>query len=404
VILKVGIFIFVAVIFTISAAYAQVNIGQKPELTEAVIFEHQGSQGGGLGPNGSINFSTYADIWITDQSNMDNVPDLYPTLDTRYLELDASNDPITGNLEVEGNLTLENSYRLVFGRPSGPGNDPFIEKRSSPAGSRVLRYSAELGHIISRNADSFVNSGYTLSLQSLKATNTYLQIMSNHTTSSAYFGTEENIASGLIDFTLYNEGNGSIGFVVDGASVTALEILADTTSKFFGNTNHMGNNITNFTDIDLNYIHLPMLYEQAWWNLTYVPEGMYWMNGTLLDRDDHAECFTVLGLQFGNTSTDNFRLPDVSGRNLLYYDGQNISTVGFKGGEYNHTQTLAELVPHTHEYSVGGNQVNSGLQVNPKATGVSVPIPSPDTGSAGGGQPFNVLDPYTTAAGRIMRC
>jgi len=29
--------------------------------------------------------------WITDEGNMDNVPDLYPTLDLRYLELDGSN-------------------------------------------------------------------------------------------------------------------------------------------------------------------------------------------------------------------------------------------------------------------------------------------------------------------------
>ncbi len=32
-----------------------------------------------------------SDFWITNEGNMDNVPDLYPTLDLRYLQLDGSN-------------------------------------------------------------------------------------------------------------------------------------------------------------------------------------------------------------------------------------------------------------------------------------------------------------------------
>ncbi len=32
-----------------------------------------------------------SDIWVTNEGNMDNIPDLYPTLDLKYLELDGSN-------------------------------------------------------------------------------------------------------------------------------------------------------------------------------------------------------------------------------------------------------------------------------------------------------------------------
>ncbi len=42
-----------------------------------------------------------SEIWITDEGNMDNVPDLYPTLDLRYLEL--SGGTMTGDINMNSN-------------------------------------------------------------------------------------------------------------------------------------------------------------------------------------------------------------------------------------------------------------------------------------------------------------
>ena len=52
-------------------------------------------------PTTPINYSTvssnhsltsdFAQYWITNEGNLDNIPDLYPTTDLRYLELDGSN-------------------------------------------------------------------------------------------------------------------------------------------------------------------------------------------------------------------------------------------------------------------------------------------------------------------------
>jgi hypothetical protein len=52
---------------------------------------------------GSVNSS---DFWLTDEGNLDNVPDLYPTLDDKYCELDGC--VLSGNL----NLTDGNSLNI----------------------------------------------------------------------------------------------------------------------------------------------------------------------------------------------------------------------------------------------------------------------------------------------------
>jgi hypothetical protein len=57
--------------------------------------------------NINANFSNYTDIWITNEGYMDNLTDLLPWADTQYLRLDASNDPLTDDLNITGNLYVE---------------------------------------------------------------------------------------------------------------------------------------------------------------------------------------------------------------------------------------------------------------------------------------------------------
>ena len=61
------------------------------------------------------------------------------------------------------------------------------------------------------------------------------------------------------------------------------------------------------------------------------------------------------------------------------------------GGEAKHTMTIAELVPHTHTYRWWPGWYFSGSTEYGAKGG---PDDSHQTGSTGGGQPFNVLPPY----------
>ncbi len=61
------------------------------------------------------------------------------------------------------------------------------------------------------------------------------------------------------------------------------------------------------------------------------------------------------------------------------------------GGEAKHTMTIAELVPHTHTYRYWPGWYFSGSS---EYAAKGSPDDSHQTGSTGGGQPFNVLPPY----------
>lgn len=66
-------------------------------------------------------------------------------------------------------------------------------------------------------------------------------------------------------------------------------------------------------------------------------------------------------------------------------------TAGSTGGEYRHTMTEAELVPHTHTVS---NVVSAGM--DPNTTPTAIIDGTTNTGSTGEGQPFNITQPYIT--------
>ena len=70
-------------------------------------------------------------------------------------------------------------------------------------------------------------------------------------------------------------------------------------------------------------------------------------------------------------------------------------TGGATGGEFTHTQTVAEMPEHSHQNSIpiytGGNSGSAGIDRN-QTSGGNYSFAS---GATGGGQPFNVMQPYT---------
>lgn len=264
------------------------------------------------------------------------------------------------------------------------------------------------GLIITTNRSNYFYDGYAASIQNPDDQYAYLEIINSKggADGAVFFGSENNTVTGENDFSLYNQGDGSFKVILDGATTLAFEILSDLTTRFFGNTNHMGNNITNFTYIELDYRHMPYLFQMDWWNATQpLPQGMYMMNGTNLTRSAHAACFAHFGLQFGNNSADDFRLPDLRGREVVYRNASSgaFLNVGQKGGEINHTQTVPETASHNHEYQYPSIALRSSGALSTGNPTIGT-FPTPTTGTTGSSNPFNVLDPYIVAGGRLIRC
>ena len=100
-----------------------------------------------------------SDIWVTDEGLMDNVPDLYPTLDIRYLELDGSNFFTDSLIDYDNSLFNFSINKSVL--------DSTIEVLGYNHTSNLtkfydLRYlTGELSLFFYNNSDSF-NSSYTI--------------------------------------------------------------------------------------------------------------------------------------------------------------------------------------------------------------------------------------------------
>lgn len=75
-----------------------------------------------------------------------------------------------------------------------------------------------------------------------------------------------------------------------------------------------------------------------------------------------------------------------TGTHTLTVQGLSTRTLGERGGEETHTQTIEELVAHSHvQLANAGNSSGSG--------GSPEDDPNP-TGSTGGSTPFNVVSPF----------
>jgi microcystin-dependent protein len=125
-----------------------------------------------------------------------------------------------------------------------------------------------------------------------------------------------------------------------------------------------------------------------------VPDGYLLCNGAAVSRTTYARLFTAIGTAWGvgNGST-TFNVPDGRGRTMIGAgtgSGLTARTLGTSLGEESHTQTTDELVAHDHAYNHDGAEqgVNSGTQLARYPA-----LGSYATGSKGGGQPFNIMQP-----------
>ena len=71
---------------------------------------------------------------------------------------------------------------------------------------------------------------------------------------------------------------------------------------------------------------------------------------------------------------------------------EDFNAVGKTGGEKKHTMTIPEMVPHLHHIKVKNNS-ETGLYET-KATNATGEVGDATTETTGGGQPFNIMQPY----------
>ena len=134
------------------------------------------------------------------------------------------------------------------------------------------------------------------------------------------------------------------------------------------------------------------------------PSGFALCNGQALDRTQFADLFRLIGTKYGTTNSNNFKVPDLSGRFLVGV-GTGYS-LGDTGGSQTVALTAAQMPVHSHDVTgktgqagksgvgmyasnVGGG---SGWQV--LSTTEQGSISGLTTTSAGSGQAHENRPPY----------
>lgn len=134
------------------------------------------------------------------------------------------------------------------------------------------------------------------------------------------------------------------------------------------------------------------------WTTASAPTNWLICDGAAVSRTTYAALFAVISTTFGvGDGSTTFNLPDFEGRSPIGVGTSDAArasawTLAEKpttgaGGEESHVQTEAELVGHTHTGSVVNfNDVTGD-------PGPGFVTQSGNTGSTGGGDPFNITQP-----------
>lgn len=152
----------------------------------------------------------------------------------------------------------------------------------------------------------------------------------------------------------------------------------------------------------------------------FAPRNFALCNGQLMAIAQNQALFSLLGTQFGGNGTTNFALPDLRSRTPVAF-GNSVDpswnpspyTIGEIGGSENVTLLSAQMPAHTHQAMATSSDATSrnpsgrllatstDTAIEPAmlyapAGGSVVPMNPTSVALAGGSQPHNNLQPYTT--------
>ena len=90
----------------------------------------------------------------------------------------------------------------------------------------------------------------------------------------------------------------------------------------------------------------PFLSEIRVFSFNFAPKGWAQCNGQFLPINQNQALFSLLGTTYGGNGQTTFALPNLQGSAPIHMGGGH--TLGERGGEQNHTLSVAEMPTHTH--------------------------------------------------------
>ena len=160
----------------------------------------------------------------------------------------------------------------------------------------------------------------------------------------------------------------------------------------------------------------------------FAPRGFAFCNGQILPIQQNTALFSLLGTTYGGNGQTTFALPDLRSRSPMQWgQGPGLSQValGEMSGSESVTLVQTEMPAHTHIISTSGNggavtlpcstqpgdsdspagripaisaggeeQYAEASAANAQTAPVTITVPTPTAGIAGGSQPHNNRSPY----------
>jgi microcystin-dependent protein len=160
----------------------------------------------------------------------------------------------------------------------------------------------------------------------------------------------------------------------------------------------------------------PILGEVRIFAGTFAPNGWFFCDGSTLPISQYAALFSLLGTNYGGDGVQTFKVPDLRGRAPVHSgNGQGINVsryeVGQTAGVENANITTLQMPAHTHIINAVSSEATtlqpttaypasspgdpvSGAGVNIYSQATPDVTMSPGAiAPAGGGQPFNIVQP-----------